>query len=373
MTDFIQIHCLTFYPPNNMNRDDMGRPKTATIGGTNRLRISSQCLKRTWRTSDVFQQQLGENLGKRTRIKGSQEIVAQLVAGGVSTEDAKDWALLMVKEFANSEEKDDEKNKSKKASTKQLVHYNVAESEAIDALCERVIKGEVSLKKDRKAAMENGKPLKLDLLSKDQRSVDIAMFGRMLADHADYNTDAAIQVAHAFTVNKVMMEDDFFTAVDDLQTDSETGSAHIDVNGFGSGVYYLYVCINRDLLLRNLGNNEDLVQKALNCLTRAMVETSPSGKQNSFASQSRCGFASVEKGSSQPRSLALAFMKPLRSEDLLAAAVSAFNETRAKIDTAYEINNHSKFFYPLADETLSNADRLENLTALANYVAEPCA
>lgn len=375
MSTFIQIHALTFYPPSNLNRDDLGRPKSATVGGVNRLRISSQCLKRTWRTSDVFKDRLQQYLGKRTRVMGSDVVTDRLMAGGISEEDAHIWASLMMQTFAKVATKDDEE--TGKGQTKQTVHFNLAEREAIDAMADRIVNGELTLKKTGKGKnakttpMEDGNEYTIDLRRNSHKTVDIAMFGRMLAEHPGHNMDAAVQVSHAITVNKVHLEDDFFTAVDDLQKDGETGSAHMGETWFGSGIYYLYVCINRDLLLKNLGDDEALLQDALNTLTRAITTLAPSGKQNSFAAHSRCGFVYAEKGSAQPRSLSMAFIKPVSGQDLMTQAVKAFNKTQKQLDEAYEIQNDAKRFYPLAAD--GEPSDLKTLTELADFVAGPAA
>ena len=112
------------------------------------------------------------------------------------------------------------------------------------------------------------------------------MFGRMLASSPAFNVEAAVQVAHAITIHKVAVEDDYFSAVDDLNRGEEdVGAAHIGEAGFGAGVFYLYLCINRELLLENLGGDTSLTAKTLEALVHAATKVSPTGKQNSFASR----------------------------------------------------------------------------------------
>ena len=98
MTKFIQLHILTSYPPANLNRDDLGRPKTAKMGGVDRLRVSSQSLKRAWRTSSLFQSSLNDHLGTRTKKLGEQAY-EQLDAGGVDKAKAKKWASSIAGAF----------------------------------------------------------------------------------------------------------------------------------------------------------------------------------------------------------------------------------------------------------------------------------
>ncbi len=107
-------------------------------------------------------------------------------------------------------------------------------------------------------------------------AVDIAMFGRMLADNGDFNREAAVQVSHAITTHRAQSEDDFFTAADDLKTrDEDAGEAHLGERAFGSGVYYLYACVNADLLVDNLGGDKDLARKGLDALVRALATATP--------------------------------------------------------------------------------------------------
>lgn len=128
------------------------------------------------------------------------------------------------------------------------------------------------------------------------------MFGRMLAESPDYNRDAAVQVAHAFTTHRAQAQDDWFSAVDDLKTrDAESGAGHIGEHGFGSGVYYLYACVNVDLLVENLNGDAALAAKGLEALAKALATATPKGKQNSHAHHPRAGYIRVERGPQQPR------------------------------------------------------------------------
>ena len=165
------------------------------------------------------------------------------------------------------------------------------------------------------------------------------MFGRMLADAPAYNVEAAIQVAHAFTVHKAAVEDDYFSAVDDLNDGSEdAGAGHIGERGYGAGVFYLYLCINRELLQENLGGDAELTGRALEALLHAVTKVAPTGMQNSFASRAYAAFALAEKGDQQPRSLAQAFLKPVRAREdwsLLDAAVGALDRRCENFDQVY--------------------------------------
>ncbi|NTV11754.1 MAG: type I-E CRISPR-associated protein Cas7/Cse4/CasC, partial [Zoogloea sp.] len=292
MTRFIQLHQLIAYPPSNLNRDDMGRPKTAKVGGAERLRVSSQSLKRAWRTSDVFQSALSGHIGTRTKRLGAEACKA-LVAGGVKESDAKEWAGKITAVFGKAK-------KDNPLETETLVHVSPEERKTLDAVVSTLI-------------AERREPTQEELngLLHVQHAVDIAMFGRMIADRPERNEEAAVQVAHALGVHASAVEDDYFTAVDDLNQRDETGAGHVGEAGFASALFYQYVCIDRDQLLHNLGGDEALTARALRALIDAALTVGPSGKQNSFASRAYVHFALAEKGPQQPRSLSLAFLKPI--------------------------------------------------------------
>lgn len=367
MTEFIQLHMLVSYPPSNLNRDDLGRPKTAIMGGTQRLRISSQSLKRAWRTSDVFSTKLESHIGTRTKEMGSK-IREALVSGQpliellhgksidpksaqiISDKDAKIWAHAIASVFVDKPPKDDSKkaaessdddNSDKKTKKKekasnidheslkgeQLVFYSNNEISAIQALVSLLIKEKRAPKKEEL----------LGLLKEELTSVDVAMFGRMLANATKYNVEAAVQVAHAVTVHEVAVEDDYFTAVDDLNRGEEdAGAGHLGETEFASGLFYSYICIDKTLLEKNLGGNKELAKTAIKALVEAATKVAPTGKQNSFASRAYASYLLVEKGTQQPRSLSVAYLGAIRdSKDLLGSAIKSLEENRKKIDSVY--------------------------------------
>lgn len=315
MTRFVQLHLLTSYPPSNLNRDDLGNPKTARLGGIERLRISSQSLKRAWRTSEIFQQSLSGSIGTRTKRLGAEAYDA-LIASGISEKLALDWAGQIAKVYGAVK-------KDKPLEIEQLVHIAPEERASLHELV-------TTLTREKRAPSDE----ELDALLHTQLAVDIAMFGRMLASKTEHNGDAAVQVAHAIGVHASAIEDDYFTAVDDLNI-NEAGAAHIGETGFAAAVFYQYLCIDRDLLKRNLGGDENLTQKALKALTEAAVKIGPSGKQNSFASRTYAHYVLAEKGSQQPRSLSLAFVKPVSGSDYTNEAVEVLERVRDNMDKVY--------------------------------------
>lgn len=316
MSQFIQLHILTSYAPSNLNRDDLGRPKTAKMGGFDRLRVSSQSLKRNWRISDVFEESLAGHIGTRTKRFGLT-IFDAMIQAGAKEKLAKKSAESIANVFG--------KGKKDSLEIEQLAHISPAEQDAALTLANVL-------------ASEGREPTKeeLSLLKTDQTAVDIAMFGRMLASSPAYNVEAACQVAHALSVHSVVIEDDYFTAVDDLNDGKEdAGSAHIGESGFAAALFYSNICINKTQLIDNLDGNEELANKAIQALTEAAVKVSPKGKQNSFASRAYASFVLAEKGEQQPRSLSVAFLKPIQDNDQLTSAIEALTKQVENFDNVY--------------------------------------
>ena len=322
MSTFIQLHLLTSYPPSNLNRDDLGRPKTAIMGGKTRLRVSSQSLKRAWRTSDLFAEALHGRIGTRTKAMGVEAYNA-LKAKAVAEGNAKAWAKLIAEVFGKAKKANAAKP-LEDLEIEQLAHFSPEERDAIFALVDKLAASNAAPSADD-----------LKLLQKTHTAADIAMFGRMLASSPAFNMEAAVQVAHAVTVHDVAVEDDYFTAVDDLNSgEDDLGAAHIGENEFGAGVFYLYLCINRSLLEGNLGNKE-LANKSIAALVEAAAKVAPNGKQNSFASRAYSSYILAEKGDQQPRSLSVAFLKPVRGEDVLGKAITEIETKRTNMEKVY--------------------------------------
>jgi len=362
MTRFVQLHILTSYPPANLNRDDTGRPKTALMGDATRLRISSQSQKRAWRTSDVFESSLAGHLGTRTKRLGV-DICKALHQKDIAEGKAKEWTQSIVSQFGKPKTE-----KGKELEIEQLVHFSPEELEAIWQLVNA-------------CAERNSAPTEeeLKLLRKPRKAVDIAMFGRMLADSPEFNVEAAIQVSHAITVHKATVEDDYFSAVDDLNKGlKDLGAGHIGEHGYGAGLFYLYICIDQNLLLKNLGGDTDLTRKALEAFIHAVTKVSPIGMQNSFASRAYAAYVLAEKGDQQPRSLAQAFLTPvgpseedtLEEEDtfeekgMLGLAISVLSKRMENFDKVYGSCADARYYI--------NAENGEGtLDELIAFVQEP--
>jgi CRISPR system Cascade subunit CasC len=372
MSDFIQLHLLTSYPPANLNRDDLGRPKTAIMGNDIRLRISSQSLKRAWRTSDVMESALKGHQGVRTKLLGV-EIYKAIKNGGIKDKAAQDWAQKIAAVFGKLESSDKKaeegeaadivladgssvsKALAKSLSIRQLAHLSPEERAAVDALVTALIE------RGSEPTTEE-----LNLLRENHTAADIALFGRMLAEAPRYNMEAAAQVAHAISVHKVAIEDDFFTAVDDLNQGLEdVGAGHMGETEFAAGLFYIYLCIDKTLLIGNLNGNLALADQVLGALVEAAATVAPTGKQNSFGSRARASYILAERGTQQPRSLSVAFLKSVdgRKNGMLSDAIQTLTTTRDNMDKVYG---------PCVDDcmVLNALEGTGSLSAILDFVRE---
>lgn len=340
MTTFIQLHLLTAYPAANLNRDDTGAPKTVVLGGATRLRISSQSLKRAWRTSELFEQALAGNIGIRSGRIG-REAAKIMIEKGIEEKQAIEWAAKIAEYLGKAKSDKKAKDPLSNAETERLVHISPAEFDAVKALAARLAEEKRAPKDDE-----------LALLRRDRMAVDIAMFGRMLANKPEFNIEAACQVAHAFGVGETLVEDDFFTAVDDLRQASQddAGAGHLGEAGFGSALFYTYICVDQDLLIQNLNGNVELANQTLRAFTEAALKVSPTGKQNSFASRAYASWALAEKGTDQPRSLAAAFYKPIIGSDQLSVSVKRISELRENMNAVYDQQTSAVSFNVMSKE-----------------------
>ena len=323
MTTFLQLHLLTAYPASNLNRDDTGRPKTLDFGGAPRIRVSSQSLKRAWRTSPVFGERLRGRMGERTQRLG-EALKKYLTERGMDDAKAAGTARAIAGEFGKIEAAD----AKQPTYIKQLAFVSPEERQRAFALADRAFAGEAMT------------PASEPLLGTKDGAADIAMFGRMLADAPAFNREAAVQVAHAFTTHKAAVEDDYYVAVDDLKNAREhedVGTSFIGVQEYGAGLFYLYACVDCDLLAGNLGGDRALAADAADALVRAAATVSPRGKQASFASRARASYVLAERGAQQPRTLAAAFLRPVTSRDgdVVGASIGALTAFRHNLDRVY--------------------------------------
>lgn len=338
MTRFLQIHYLASYPAVLLNRDDAGQAKRLPYGGTTRTRISSQSLKRHWRLAeDAWALKgVGAPMGVRSR-----EIVERRITPILSGDPA------VVEAVGDAVVKHLYGKNSAKVSDRQAMLLGQPEIDYLARIAAEAVAAATDAKSaeaevDARIAKGAGKANLAAMLAsagKLASGLEAALFGRMVTSDPDANTDAAIHVAHAFTVHAQESESDYFTVVDDLRVEAgEVGSGGIFDTELTSGLYYGYVVVDVPLLVSNLAGDEDLAGKVVEHLVHLIATVSPGAKKGSTAPYAYADLMLVEAGAGQPRTLAGAFRKavPLRREgDLAAEAVTAMAGQLGRFDRAY--------------------------------------
>ena len=314
----IDLHVLQSVPPSNLNRDDSGSPKSAQYGGVRRARVSSQAWKRA--TREHFSQHLNpEQTGVRT-LRAAELLASRISAIDPSLEKdavqkAAETALAAVglKLEAKRKKKDADDEEDPGVKTQYLVFFS---NEQLDKLAELAASGEKAAKTYKEVMRGNN-------------GIDLALFGRMVADDAELNVDASVQVAHALSTHAVDNEFDFYTAVDDETPRDETGAGMMGTLEFNSSVLYRYATVNVDLLHAQLSEPSDVV-RAVEEFVTSFVLSMPTGKQNTFANGTLPDAVVVCARKDRGISLVGAFEHPVR-----ATREGGFVENSAKALTAY--------------------------------------
>ena len=344
MSLFLEYHLIQNFAPSNLNRDDTGAPKDAIFGGQRRARVSSQCLKRSVRTEFRTKSLIAEEfLGIRTqhldRAVG-EELRAAGMADVARFNEVVKLAMKSKKGKAEKPDGDDDEGKSE-PKLGYLLFISATELEAMRALIQDSAGLLTSLAQKKKLKPsdipEDFRAALKNCLARS-KAVDIALFGRMLADLPSVNQDAACQVAHAISTHRVEREFDYFTAVDDKGDDDETGAGMIGQVEFNSATFYRYAVLDLGKLLGNLQGDRELTLSAVQAFTLAMARAIPSGKQNSFAAHNPPEFIGLCLRHAAPMSLANAFEKPVaprRDESLSGQSVRELAACEAKLVSVY--------------------------------------
>lgn len=356
----VEVHVLQNVAPANLNRDDTGSPKSAMFGGFRRARVSSQSQKRAVR--EAFPGHLPvDNLAVRTK-KLLSKLVEKLAAHGKAEENARVAAQAALEGVGLGIKND---------STEYLLFVG---NEEVDRIADLILDywdelqelGRQSSSEEGKAKKKAAKAKVPDALKKalesvfdGGRAVDLALFGRMLADRPEWNVDAAAQVAHAISTHKVDREFDFYTAVDDLSPKEETGAGMMGDVEFYSATLYRYANVNVEKLIENLQDDRELALRGVRAFLQSFVDTLPSGKQNTFAAHNPPDFVVVTVREGGPRNLANAFAKPVwrGREGLVASSVAALDEYMGKIERAYGGTKSSAHFLNLSTAKPSHTGR----------------
>lgn len=296
---FIDIHALQTVPPSCINRDDTGSPKTARFGGVRRARVSSQAWKKAIRNE--FSTLLAEDeIGQRT--KRVVEFIAQYLKSEIPEADQE-----TIERFATDALKAtgiQVKNKE----TTYLVFVSPRQAEELAKLAAEAYRSDVKI---------NAKQAKAILNAKERptlNSVDVALFGRMVADAPDLNVDATAQVAHALGVGVSEPEFDYYTAMDDRSPEDTAGAGMIGTVEYLSATLYRYATVDVYHLCENLGSVQ-ATKKAIEAFLRAFVTSMPTGKQNTFANRTLPAAVVVQVRDTQPVSLVGAFERPVYASE----------------------------------------------------------
>lgn len=292
---YVDVHALQTVPPSCVNRDDTGSPKSAVYGGMTRARVSSQSWKRAMRL--MFREFLpSEELAMRTK-----KIVGMVAEEIRKLDESADSYALAQRILENA----GLKIKSVEKGTDALFFMSVAQAKALAKLA--VQDSESTNEKLSKEAK-----VKAQSALKNSPGIDVALFGRMVADDPSLNTDACAQVAHSISTHKVSNEYDYFTAVDDLSEEDNAGASHIGTVEFNSSTLYRYATVAVHELHKQLG--DDTVE-AVGKFVRAFVCSMPTGKQNTFANRTLPDAILVTLRTDQPINFIGAFEKPVPASD----------------------------------------------------------
>lgn len=333
---YVDINVLQTVPSSNINRDDTGAPKTAIYGGATRSRVSSQSWKRAVRKA-FGKQSDGANWLEGIRTTRGPLLLAkkmQELDNNLSDGEALDKAIDV---FNKSKIKLDKKTNR----TKALLMLSNGQVEKL-----------------AKYALENdeldGKAIKKALQS--DYSLDMALFGRMVADDPSLNVDAACQVAHAISTHEIVPEFDYYTAVDDKKEDEESGSAMIGTIEYDSATLYRYANVNVNELIHSLGDS-DVAAKGLGLFIKDFIMSMPTGKQNTFANKTIPQYVLITVRPDTPVNLVSAFEEPVKSRDgYVQPSVKKLEEEYQETQTFVE--------KPLATYVLTN-----KISEIGNQVA----
>lgn len=326
----IEIHAIQNHSPSNLNRDDLGSPKTCYFGGVLRSRISSQCIKRSIRMSKEFKALCG---GVRTRQLA--RLIAEKVQGGQDVQKRAEKILDLCGFKAKKAKKEETDDSIDAGKSKMLVYTSGQAIEEMAGLL-RATDG----KSDKDMAAELCR-----LITKHVAVPDIALSGRMLEPDKSakelwkgLNTtvEAALQVAHAISTHDARPEVDYFVAADDIPGE-DAGAGLVGETMYASACFYKYFSIDREKLEENLNGNKELAAHTIGAFIRAVALANPTGKQNSFAAHNPPDGLLIQF-TTTPTSYANAFAAPVSGKgnpDVVSQSVAQLAHYVHDLDTGY--------------------------------------
>lgn len=332
----IELHLLQSFPVSNLNRDDVGQPKTATFGGHTRGRISSQSLKRAARLLFNDYGLDRTETGVRTK-RLVDHTAARLQEQGRDTEQTRGVVIAGLEHLGFGVD-------PAKGLTQYLLYVGKDAIDHLAGYCDRnwdtlhasATKRATDTENNKEGKTKQAKPAKVKpdkaaiseakTILDASHAADIALFGRMIADNKDFSVHAASQVAHAISTHAVVNEFDFYTAVDDLKPDSESGADMIGTIDFNTACYYRYANVDLNALTTNLAGDIDLADRTAHAWLHAFINAVPGGKQNSTAARTMPDTLLGVVRDHGAWNLANAFLKPVTGTDLMTASTTRLTE-----------------------------------------------
>lgn len=351
MSLFIDFHAIQLVPPSNLNRDDTGSPKSARFGGVERHRVSSQAWKRAMRRD--FHNVLDESqLGERTKHAAS--LIAEQLKQNRNELSDDDAMQAAQKALAAASITMDKKRPKETGALIFLAREEIAKLAQFAA---DILDGQTLKRSDVKKAIDSA------------QAVDVALFGRMLANLPELNVDASCQVKHALSVHQAIQEFDYFTAVDDLAPEDNAGAGMIGTVEFVSSTLYRYATINATKLVENIGSAQ-AASEAARAFTQVFTTSMPTGKQNTFANRTRPDFLLVEIRDDQPVELGNAFEDPIPNKgEASKLAAQRLVEYAIDGDAQYATKPVDSFY--LAIDRVSSPELQEALDGRAVQLTLP--
>lgn len=340
---YIDLNVLQTVPSANINRDDTGAPKTALYGGVTRARVSSQSWKRAIRK--LFKE---ENNGVGFRTKKAANLLAdklQLIDPSLDDDSVNKKVVEVFKALGIKLDKNNETSALLFVSPgqlKKLAHYVINHS----------------IDKDNKSEVKN--------IFQNNNSLDLALFGRMVAKDPELNVDAAVQVAHAISTHEIVPEFDYYTALDDLK--GSTGAAMLGTTEFNSATLYRYANVNVNELIHNLGKANAL--QGIPSFIKAFLLSMPTGKQNTFANKTLPNYVMITVRTDTPVNLVSAFEDPIKSnQGYVAKSIQSLENEYQAVQASGMVNE------PMLNAILANkkynsqlAEQVTNLNELLDKV-----
>lgn len=305
----LDIHVLQTLPPSCINRDDLGSPKSAEFGGTRRLRVSSQAWKRAARMQSLQ----AEEAERAVRTRYAFSTVANLIGTPDETTEKEIHNFVddVISSLGFKEGKGDKDAILLFASNKELADLS-------DVLRPHAASYSKLSAAKKKALLKNGSDLhnEIDQVFAGTQCRDVALYGRMVANRPGWGVEAGMRVAHAISVDAVATQHDYFTGVDDLLPDGDTGAGMIGNIEFSAGTLYRYASINLDQLTRNAGGDPHRAIDYAIEGAKSFVTSMPTGRQTSMAATTLPDLVLITVRDGQGISLAHAFEEatPSRGE-----------------------------------------------------------